>query len=104
MRDTQAGTVQTIARLSITPAMPQLISKFKESMSTTQVTHPMVKFQNQVRSLVEAKLVKPTDSLWQIALIFGDEWPHWKKELGEFGFTTQDPISELLAVEGWDDE
>lgn len=73
-------------------------------MSTTQVAHPMVKFQKQVRSLVEAKLVKPTDSLWQISLIFGDEWKHWKQELLEFGFSTQDPIADLLSVEAWDED
>ncbi len=72
-------------------------------MTTTQVIHPMVKFQQQVRSLVASNLVKPTDSLWQIALIYGDEWKHWKHELLEFGFSTQDPIGDLLAVEGWDE-
>lgn len=71
---------------------------------TQQVIHPMVKMQRQVRSLVESNLVKSTDSIWKIALLYGDEWPHWKKELLEFGFSTQDPISELLAVEEWDEE
>ncbi|MEE3718972.1 DUF4327 family protein [Tumidithrix elongata RA019] len=70
----------------------------------TQVAHPMVKFQNQVRSLVKSKLVKPSDRLWQISLIFGDEWQHWKQELSEFGFSTQDVISSLLEVEAWDEE
>ncbi|MGE5660069.1 MAG: DUF4327 family protein [Actinomycetota bacterium] len=69
-----------------------------------QVIHPMVKFQRQVHSLVKSNIIKPTDSLWKIALLYGDEWPHWKKELLEFGFSMQDPVSELLAVEGWDDE
>jgi Domain of unknown function (DUF4327) len=73
-------------------------------MITTQVAHPMVKFQKQVRSLVDSKLVKPTDSLWQIALIFGDDWKHWKHELLEFDFTMQDPIGDLLAVENWEEE
>lgn len=71
---------------------------------TQQVIHPMVKMQRQVRSLVESNLVKSTDSIWKIALLYGDEWPHWKKELLEFGFSTQDPISELLAVEAWEEE
>jgi hypothetical protein len=53
-------------------------------MNTTQVVHPMVKFQQQVRSLVDAKLVK--------------------KELAEFGFSTQDAIGEMLAIDGWDED
>lgn len=69
-----------------------------------QVIHPMVKFQRQVRSLVDKKLIKPTDSLWKIALLYGDEWPYWKKELQEFEFSMQDPVSDLLAVETWEDE
>ncbi len=69
-----------------------------------QVIHPMVKFQRQVRSLVESNLLKPTDSLWKVALLYGEEWPHWKQELLDFGFTMQDPINDLLTVEGWDDE
>jgi len=73
-------------------------------MNTTQVVHPMVKFQQQVRSLVDAKLVKPSDSLWQVALVYGDEWQHWKKELAEFGFSTQDAIGEMLSIDGWDED
>ncbi len=69
-----------------------------------QVIHPMVKFQRQVRSLVDSKIIKPTDSLWKIAFLFGDDWAYWKKELKEFDFSMQDPISELLAVEAWDEE
>lgn len=69
-----------------------------------QVIHPMVKFQRQVRSLVESNLLKPTDRLWKVALLYGEEWPHWKQELLDFGFTMQDPINDLLAVEAWDDE
>lgn len=64
----------------------------------------MVKFQRRVRSLVESKIVKPTDSLWKIAFLFGDEWTFWKKELAEFGFSLQDPIRELLLVDGWDED
>ncbi|NJO42937.1 MAG: DUF4327 family protein [Cyanobacteria bacterium CRU_2_1] len=68
-----------------------------------QVAHPMEKFQRQVRSLVQSKLVKPTDSLWKIALLFGEEWSFWKRELEDFGFSMQDPISELLLVETWEE-
>jgi len=71
---------------------------------TQQVIHPMVKMQRQVRSLVDSNLINPSDRLWKIALLYGDEWAYWKKELREFGFTTQDPISELLAVEAWDED
>ena len=69
-----------------------------------QVIHPMVKFQRQVRSLVESKIVRPSDSIWKIALLYGDEWSHWKHELEEFEFSMQDPISDLLAVESWEEE
>lgn len=69
-----------------------------------QVIHPMVKLQHQVRSLVESKIIKQSDKIWKIALLYGDEWSYWKQELLDFGFTTQDPISELLAVEAWEDE
>lgn len=71
---------------------------------TKQVAHPMVKLQRQVRSLVESKILKPTDSLWKIALLYGDEWSYWKNELLEYGFTMQDPVNELLMVEAWDDD
>ena len=64
----------------------------------------MVKFQRQVRSLVDSNKLKPTDSLWKVALLYGEEWPHWKQELIDFGFTVQDPIQDLLAVEAWDDD
>ncbi|HEY9706053.1 MAG TPA: DUF4327 family protein [Allocoleopsis sp.] len=73
-------------------------------MTIQQVAHPMVKLQSHVKSLVTSKIIKPTDSLWKIALLFGDEWSFWKQELLDFGFTMKDPISELLAVDGWDDE
>lgn len=69
-----------------------------------QVIHPMEKLQRQVDSLIKSDLIQPTDSLWKIAFLYGDEWKHWKKELLEFGFSMQDPISELLVVEGWDEE
>ena len=75
-----------------------------ETMTNQQVVHPMVKFQRQVKSLVKRDVVKPTDRIWKIAFLFGDEWSHWRKELEEFDFSTKDPISELLAVETWEDE
>jgi hypothetical protein len=69
-----------------------------------QVIHPMVKLQRQVRSLVESKLIKSTDSIWKIALLYGDEWAYWKQELLAYDFSMQDPVSELLNVESWDDD
>ncbi len=68
------------------------------------VIHPMAKFQRKVRSLVETKAISPADSLWKIAFIFGDKWPHWKSELESFDFTMQDSIGDLLAVDCWEDE
>lgn len=73
------------------------------SLMDQQVIHPMVKFQRQVRSLVESKVIRPTDSLWKIALLYGDEWTYWKKELQDFEFSMQDPISDLLDVETWEE-
>jgi hypothetical protein len=70
---------------------------------TKQVAHPMVKFQRKVASLVESKILKPEDSIWKIALLYGEEWPYWKQELLEFGFTMQDPVQEILMVEEWDE-
>ncbi len=75
----------------------------KEGM-TLQVAHPMVKLQRQVRSLIDSKLLKPSDSLWKIALLYGDDWAYWKQELLSFEFTMQDPVSELLSVDAWDEE
>ncbi len=69
-----------------------------------QVIHPMVKLQRNVQSLVDSKIIQPTDSIWKIALLFGDDWQFWKQELLEFGFSMQDSISELLSVEAWDEE
>lgn len=71
---------------------------------TQQVLHPMVRFQRQVRSLVDSRKLKASDSLWKVAMLYGEEWPHWKRELLDFGFTMQDPIAALLAVEAWDDD
>ncbi len=75
-----------------------------EEGMTQQVIHPMAKLQRQVRSLVDSKLLRPTDSIWKIALLYGDDWSFWKQELLAYDFTMQDPVSELLAVESWDDE
>ncbi|WP_071518289.1 DUF4327 family protein [Geitlerinema sp. PCC 9228] len=72
-------------------------------MSQQVIQHPMVKLQRQVQSLVESKVLKPNDSIWKIALLHGDEWPFWKQELQDFGFSMQDPVSELIAVEEWED-
>ena len=71
---------------------------------TQQVAHPMVKFQRKVASLVESKVLKPNDSLWKLALLYGDQWGYWKEELLEFEFTMKDPVSEVLNVETWDEE
>jgi len=73
-------------------------------MNQQVVAHPMEKFQRQVDSLVQSNIVKPTDSIWKIALLYGDEWSYWKTQLIDFEFSMQDPISELLAVDIWDDE
>lgn len=72
-------------------------------MTTKQLLHPMVKLQNQVSSLVNSKIIKPSDRIGKIALLYGDEWSYWKSELLSFGFTMQDPISHLLVVEAWDE-
>ncbi len=77
--------------------------KLIESM-TNQVAHPMMKFQRKVSSLVESNVLKPGDSLWKLALLYGNDWSYWKKELLEFGFTMQDPVSEVLVVEAWDED
>lgn len=70
---------------------------------TKQVAHPMVKLQRKVASLVESNILKPEDSIAKIALLYGDQWSYWKKELQDFGFSMQDPVKELLLVEAWDD-
>ncbi|MDF5722437.1 MAG: DUF4327 family protein [Rhizonema sp. PD37] len=71
---------------------------------TQQVIHPMVKLQKNVQSLIDSQIIKPTDSIWKIALLYGNDWPHWKKELLDFGFSMQDPVSELINVETWDED
>jgi hypothetical protein len=73
-------------------------------MTTQQVIHPMVKLQRHVRSLVESEILKPTDGLWKIAFLYGDKWAYWRKELEEFEFQMQDPVSELLRVEVWEED
>lgn len=69
-----------------------------------QVMHPMEKFQSQVKSLVNSNIIQPTDRLWKIAFLYEKDWEFWKKELLEFGFSMQDPISELIAVDVWDED
>ena len=69
-----------------------------------QVAHPMEKLQRQVQKLVDSKLLKPNDSLWKIALLYGDDWSYWKQELEAFEFSMKDPVSELLAVDSWDED
>ncbi len=71
---------------------------------TKQVVHPMVKFQRKVSSLVDANILKPTDNISKVALLYGDQWSYWKRELSDFGFSMQDPVSEILMVEAWDEE
>ena len=69
-----------------------------------QVAHPMEKFQRKIASLVKDKILKPSDGIWKLALLYGDEWNYWKQELLDFGFTMQDPVSEVLVVEAWDED
>lgn len=64
----------------------------------------MVKLQRKVRSLVDSKILKPGDNIWKIAFLYGDDWSFWKRELLEFGFSMQDPVSEILLVEAWDED
>ncbi len=79
------------------------ITRRQASTMNSQVMHPMVKLQRKISSLVSSKVVKPTDKIWKIAFLYGDDWSHWKSELEDFGFSTQDPINELLMVESWED-
>jgi hypothetical protein len=64
----------------------------------------MEKLQRQVRSLVQSKVLSPSDRLWKIALLYGDDWSYWKKELEDFEFSMQDPIGDLLSVETWEED
>ncbi len=63
----------------------------------------MVKIQSKVTALVDSNILKSDDSLWKIAFLFGDEWSYWKQELLDFGFSLQDPVSELILVESWEE-
>nr|WP_088890636.1 DUF4327 family protein [Leptolyngbya ohadii] len=69
-----------------------------------QVAHPMEKLQRQVRSLVQSKVLKPSDRIWKIAFLYGDDWAFWKRELQDFDFSMQDTIESLLAVETWEED
>ena len=69
-----------------------------------QVLQPMEKFQRKIQSLVTSKILKPSDSIWKVSLLFGEEWSFWKQELEAFGFTVQDSLADVLAVEVWEDE
>ena len=71
---------------------------------TKQVAHPMMKLQRKVSSLVESKVIAPSDRIGKIALLLGNDWSYWKNELLDFDFTSQDQIQELLAVEDWDED
>jgi hypothetical protein len=73
-------------------------------MAKKQVCHPMEKLQSRASSLVNSKIVKPSDPIGKIALLFGEEWSYWKSELLDFGFTMQDPLNNLLVVEAWEDD
>lgn len=71
---------------------------------TKQVAHPMMKLQHKVTSLVESKIVKPSDRIGKIALLLGNDWAYWKHELQDFDFSSQDTIQELLSVEDWGED
>ena len=73
-------------------------------MAQQVLIHPMAKLQRQVQKLVDAKLIKPHESIWKIALLYGDDWAYWKQELLAFEFAMQDPVSDLLAVETWEED
>ncbi|MGY6530595.1 MAG: DUF4327 family protein [Cyanobacterium sp.] len=72
-------------------------------MPHKQVIHPMVKLQQKVVSLVNSQIIKPDDSIGKIALLFGDQWSFFRSELVSYGFSMQDPVSDILVVETWDD-
>jgi hypothetical protein len=71
---------------------------------TKQVAHPMAKFQRKAASLVGSKVIKPSDNIWKLALLYGDEWAYWKQELLDFGFSMNDQVKDILVVEAWDEE
>jgi len=72
-------------------------------MPNKQLVHPMVKLQQKVASLINSQIIQPDDSIGKIALLFGDKWSFLKSELIAFGFSMQDPVSDILVVEKWDD-
>ena len=76
----------------------------KTATADPLVLHPMAKFQRQVKSLVESDVIKSTDKLWKIAFLFQDNWGYWKQELEDFDFSMREPISDLLAVESWEED
>jgi hypothetical protein len=92
----------------LTSVFQQYLQKLNQHMTKTMLTqsavHPMAKFQRQIQSLVDSKVIQPEDRLWKIAFLFNDDWGHWKKELEDFEFSMQDSISDLLAVESWEDD
>lgn len=71
---------------------------------TQAVAHPMEKLQRKIHQLVGSGLLAATDGIWKIAFLYGDDWSYWKSELIDFGFEMQDPVSELLLVETWEEE
>ncbi len=73
-------------------------------MNNKQVLHPMVKLQQRVSSLVNSRIIQPDDNIAKIALLFGDDWSFLKSELLAYGFSLQDPVSDVLVVEQWNDE
>jgi len=66
--------------------------------------HPMVKLQSKLRSLVKSGILKPSDRIGKIALLYGDDWSFLQQELDDFGFSLQDPIDDVLVVETWEDD
>jgi len=71
---------------------------------TNQVAHPMMKLQRKVSSLVDSNIIKLDDRIGKIALLLGNDWSYWKRELLDFDFSPQDQIRELLLVEDWDED
>ncbi|GFE71634.1 DUF4327 family protein [Chroococcus sp. FPU101] len=71
---------------------------------TKQVAHPMAKFQRKAASLVESKVIKSSDNIWKLALLYGDEWAYWKQELLDFGFSMNDQVGDIIVVEEWDED
>ena len=53
---------------------------------TRRVTHPMVRLQRQVQSIVDSRKLQPTDGLWKVGFLFRDTRPQWKEELLDFDY------------------